>query len=32
MTRALNEFEYEGRTLKVREAKERSESDDADES
>ncbi len=32
MTRALNEFEYEGRTLKVREAKERSDSDDADES
>lgn len=32
MTKALNEFEYEGRTLKVREAKERSDNDDSDES
>lgn len=32
MTKALNEFEYEGRTLKVREAKERSDNDDGDES
>lgn len=32
MTKTLNEFEYEGRTLKVREAKERSDSDDGDES
>lgn len=31
MTKSLNEFEYEGRTLKVREAKERSENDDNDE-
>lgn len=31
MTKSLNEFEYEGRTLKVREAKERSENDDHDE-
>ena len=31
MTKSLNEFEYEGRTLKVREAKERSEHDENDE-
>lgn len=31
MTKSLNEFEYEGRTLKVREAKERNENDDNDE-
>lgn len=32
MVRALNEFEYDGRTLKVREAKEKTDNEDADNS